>query len=456
MAIDVTSWMPNLLGPVDFLLNGLAQSVPKRLKLNFIGAGITVTDNPAEDRTDIDLSSLGGVDNGRIPVTFADANIDLTASPHNKTRDTIAGAILSLSGSNATGTRDLTIPRPADDTEAYVLTVEMGVTSNGVRLFHAGGSWTFPASSGNATHHVMVRNGAITALGPAGTPAQLGVQYVNASGYFTAVPIGAAGTFFKVNATANGYEWGASSGGSTPTGTGFRHVTSGVEDAAAKLVENADVAAAAAIAGTKIAPDFGAQTVTTTGAIQAGATPRAATGTVQLPNGATVRGRNSSNTADIVGLEFGTDNQIRFGNGGEPAGYVFQGGGNFGWYRSGNYGFYTDVSTFQFAVPRVGYSAPYASEGRADQAMADANQTAAASVYSRALIRCTGALAADRTLTLPHPASADASYRKTIENATTGGFSIVVSTGTGTNQSFTNNGKMHEVWITPDGVFLTD
>lgn len=30
-------------------------------------------------------------------------------------------------------------------------------------------------------------------------------------------------------------------GGSTPTGTGFRHVTSGAEDAAAKLVESADV-----------------------------------------------------------------------------------------------------------------------------------------------------------------------------------------------------------------------
>lgn len=42
-------------------------------------------------------------------------------------------------------------------------------------------------------------------------------------------------------------------GGSTPTGTGFRHVTSGAEDAAAKLVENADVHASAAIASSKLA-----------------------------------------------------------------------------------------------------------------------------------------------------------------------------------------------------------
>jgi hypothetical protein len=39
----------------------------------------------------------------------------------------------------------------------------------------------------------------------------------------------------------------------TPTGTGFRHVTAGVEDPAAKLVENADVHASAAIASSKLA-----------------------------------------------------------------------------------------------------------------------------------------------------------------------------------------------------------
>jgi len=41
-------------------------------------------------------------------------------------------------------------------------------------------------------------------------------------------------------------------GGSVPTGTGFRHVVAGVEDGAAKLVENNDVAAAAAIAESKL------------------------------------------------------------------------------------------------------------------------------------------------------------------------------------------------------------
>ncbi len=48
--------------------------------------------------------------------------------------------------------------------------------------------------------------------------------------------------------------WAAPPGpGSVPTGTGFRHVTAGAEDAAAKLVENNDVAAGAAIAESKLA-----------------------------------------------------------------------------------------------------------------------------------------------------------------------------------------------------------
>jgi hypothetical protein len=45
-------------------------------------------------------------------------------------------------------------------------------------------------------------------------------------------------------------------GGSTPTGTGFRHVTSGVEDHDAKLVQNVDVKSDAAIVESKLALDY--------------------------------------------------------------------------------------------------------------------------------------------------------------------------------------------------------
>lgn len=48
----------------------------------------------------------------------------------------------------------------------------------------------------------------------------------------------------------------AGPGGSTPSGTGFRHVTGGVEDGSAKLVENADIAPGAAIAESKLNLNF--------------------------------------------------------------------------------------------------------------------------------------------------------------------------------------------------------
>ncbi|MBE3109701.1 MAG: hypothetical protein IMZ46_04160 [Acidobacteria bacterium] len=45
-------------------------------------------------------------------------------------------------------------------------------------------------------------------------------------------------------------------GGAVPTGTGFRHVVAGAEDAAAKLVENNDVDGGAAIAESKLDLDY--------------------------------------------------------------------------------------------------------------------------------------------------------------------------------------------------------
>lgn len=45
-------------------------------------------------------------------------------------------------------------------------------------------------------------------------------------------------------------------GGTPPTGTGFRHVTAGAEDAASKLVENADVHASGAIVESKLSLNF--------------------------------------------------------------------------------------------------------------------------------------------------------------------------------------------------------
>lgn len=111
---------------------------------------------------------------------------------------------------------------------------------------------------------------------------------------------------------------------------------------------------------------------------------------------------------------------------------------------------YITASLFQCTFPRVGFVSPYASEGRAVQAMSDAGDTTAGSAaYSRNVIRCAGALTANRNLILPTPASEDASYRKIIRNETTGGFAVVVKTSAGTATATIPAGQQAEVLVSP-------
>lgn len=169
-------------------------------------------------------------------------------------------------------------------------------------------------------------------------PGLLGITTVESDG--TAVtPRGALnfiGATVTSNAEADSIDVEITAGGSTPTGTGLRKVVSGTEAAAAALLVNADVDAAAAIAvtklataasadevlcrvgaanafqkivnanvsasaaidGSKVAPDFGSQRIVTTGGVTLGATPASA-GDVRLKKDFTVRARNSGNTKDL-------------------------------------------------------------------------------------------------------------------------------------------------------------
>lgn len=96
------------------------------------------------------------------------------------------------------------------------------------------------------------------------------------------------------------------------------------------LLVNANVAAAAAIAGTKIAPDFGAQDITTTGDLilnnaasffrmglvaGSGAGSASSTGIMRVFHGWTLLGRNSADGADRNLFTWGTPtaNEIRIG-----------------------------------------------------------------------------------------------------------------------------------------------
>lgn len=65
---DVTSWLPNLLGPTDFEVNNIPQTVPKRSTVNFLGP-VSVSDNSTNDSTDVSFTPLGNVTVSGTPTT---------------------------------------------------------------------------------------------------------------------------------------------------------------------------------------------------------------------------------------------------------------------------------------------------------------------------------------------------------------------------------------------------
>lgn len=73
--------------------------------------------------------------------------------------------------------------------------------------------------------------------------------------------------------------------------------------AALLLDENCDPAMA--LAGTKVSPNFGAQNILSTGFLGVGATPRAASGTVRLPHGASIKVLKSDGVTTVNLLDYG-------------------------------------------------------------------------------------------------------------------------------------------------------
>lgn len=98
---------------------------------------------------------------------------------------------------------------------------------------------------------------------------------------------------------------------STPTGTGLRKVVSGTESAAAALLVNADVDAAAAIAGSKISPDFSAATVRAK-KVRLGTTTIATTGNIDAldSSGASIVRLTGAGAVNVRGILAGNDGDL--------------------------------------------------------------------------------------------------------------------------------------------------
>ncbi len=102
-------------------------------------------------------------------------------------------------------------------------------------------------------------------------------------------------------------------------------------------IEDADIKAAAAIAGSKVTPDFGAQAIVTTGSISVGATP-ATTGAGRFANNTGIYFRNAANSADYRGVLLDGSNVLYLGQSTGLVSWVVESSTN-GFIRSGTINF---------------------------------------------------------------------------------------------------------------------
>lgn len=103
-------------------------------------------------------------------------------------------------------------------------------------------------------------------------------------------------------------------GGSLTTGAILQ--ATGASALGYALLADANVSASAAISGSKVNPNFGSQTVTTTGNVSAGGATVSGSGAFRAPGGATTQlsCRNNANTADIILVKTDTSNNILLGD----------------------------------------------------------------------------------------------------------------------------------------------
>lgn len=223
-------------------------------------------------------------------------------------------------------------------------------------------------------------------------------------------------------------------------------------------IVNANVSATAAIAGTKISPDFGSQLVQTsgdalatnilaTGYFHTSGSPTPTTGQIRLENGHKISTRNGGNTANICIAQGSSGDFVFYGLNSsytEQAYGVVLGATNFVWLAV-NSSFYIRLTADEVRMgnPVVGDDTVYASHGAVDSAMTDANYTVPASEYKYYTIKFSCVGATTRTVTFPHPSSLARSYTKQIIGSTEK--ILTISTGTGTTVNlYLNKSRIFE------------
>lgn len=266
--------------------------------------------------------------------------------------------------------------------------------------------------------------------------------------------LGTALQVLRTNAGATATEWGTVAGGPSVSGTGLAKVTSGSFNATATALVDADVDAAAAVAGTKISPNFGSQVIVSAGQLQIGPTPRSGNtaATIQIPTAdpqTVIGGRNTGNTTDFDVIKISGGN-VYFGNNNWSAAFLqTYSGANIGLLQGGSYALLTNPGYLSLLTPLAGWSAvntPLSFYAKT-LALADADYTMLAADYEKPAIRITGTFSATRVMTFPAGSATSAPFfivtnstGQTITCKAVGGGGSGANVGSGTSKLIVYNG----------------
>lgn len=225
-ARDLSTWLPNLLGPVDLQANGTA-IMPRRKGINFSG-NVSAIDDPDYDRVNIVIGEGGGDIDGPTLTTSGTGvldNIASTSAGVNASGIRFTGAAPQIAGiaSGADKRRVVLVATGGD----VVLLNEAGSSSTANRILTGtGGPLTIPDESAAllAYDATSQRWRYVGILGASPGGADGSVQ-VRAGDDFAGVSPGPSGNVL----TSNGTAWGSAAPAASGAPLGASYVTIGTD-----------------------------------------------------------------------------------------------------------------------------------------------------------------------------------------------------------------------------------
>lgn len=356
---NLSSWLPNLLGPIFFQLAGALTGVPQRQTINLIGSGlaIAITDDPDNNRTNVTFTSTGGTPGG----STHDVQINAGSGVFSGVSPGTSGNLLTSNGT----TWASAAPAVIDPTNNSQFDVG-GVANSVLTTDSLSNTWAkitdafisaaaaiavSKLAPGSNTQVLTTTGGVAVWAAPAlptdlsiASEAQGDVLYFNGTNWVR-LAHGTSGQFLKTNGASANPSWASAS--ATPAGsdTQIQFNDGGAYGASAHFTFSKTTGLVA------VAADG-------TGVLSFGAAP-AATGLVRLSsNGGAWNFRNAANSADLRMFNTDGSDQLFIGANSSGAGdssspaYIYIGAQNAIYFSGG--GAADQLQVFSTGVEIVG------------------------------------------------------------------------------------------------------